>query len=404
MRSIKEMFLDPIMSVKSALEKLSPANRITPEMVALRNTSEIDLLFQLWNANGEDLSMFTKGFLSIVGEQSLRRSLEDALAAYGKAQDISKATQKNAYFVKTAHFQLTVLLERERSGKIKGLFIRPPLYKVESLDECLALMQEIVPSVSFLIRKNGEDFFAKDADKALAIGPAYKLFVMKELARRVANGELKWNQKVRLEKELESHPVGNLYAKTRGGLVTLQTVAQHMCATSDNSAADVIIKLLGANSLETCVDRTPFLTSRQFYQLKADHKLAESYRTADEAKRRKILNKIIDRPLPAIEDVADPYLPGVEWYASANELCDTIQDVAKEKAMQLNHGIAEKTDWSRIAFKAGSEIGVLNFTYDLKGLNGSHWQVAVTWNAPDILPEGKILGLTNALLQELKRL
>lgn len=265
-------------------------------------------------------------------------------------------------------------------------------------------MQEIVPSVSFLIRKNGEDFFAKDADKSLAIGHAYKLFVMKELAHRVASGGLKWNQKVRLEKELESHPVSTLYAKTRGGLVTLQTVAQHMIAASDNSAADVLIKLLGANSLETCEDRTPFLTSQQFYKLKADRKLADSYRTADTAKRRKILDKVQNRPLPAIEDVADPYLPGVEWYANATELCDTIQGVASEKTMQLNPGIAEKTDWSRIAFKAGSEVGVLNFTYDLKGLNGSHWQVAMTWNAPDILPEGKILGLTNALLQELKRL
>lgn len=137
MRSIKEMFLDPIMSVKTALEKLSPANRITPEMLALRKTSELDLLFQLWNANGEDLSMFTKGFLSIVGEQSLRRSLEDAFATYGKALEISKATQKNAYFVTTTQFQLTVLLERERAGKIKGLFIRPPLYKVESLMSAL---------------------------------------------------------------------------------------------------------------------------------------------------------------------------------------------------------------------------------------------------------------------------
>ncbi|MGH0002096.1 serine hydrolase [Pseudovibrio ascidiaceicola] len=404
MRTLKEMFLDPILSIKDALENLSPAKRITPEMIALRNTSDMDLLFQLWNGNGEDLSMFTAGFLSLVGEQGLKRSLEDALAAYGAAQEISKETQKNAFLVKTTHFKIVVLLERERSGKIKGLFIRPALYQVENLDECLSLMQEIAGTSSLLIRKDGVEIFSKNADQPLAIGPAYKLFVMQELVRRVKSGELKWNQKVRLEKDLESHPVSNLYAKMSGGLVTLQVLAQHMMAASDNSAADVVLNLIGTKALETREERTPFLTSRQFYQLKADRALADKYGQVDVAKRRKILEKIEERPLPAIEDVADPYLTGVEWYASAEELCDVIAEIADDKAMQFNPGLAEKTDWQRIAFKAGSEIGVLNFTYDLKGLNGTHWQVALTWNHDDILPEGKLLGLTNALLQELKKL
>ncbi|WP_108818798.1 serine hydrolase [Pseudovibrio sp. Alg231-02] len=404
MRTLKEMFLDPILSLKDALENLSPAKRITPEMIALRNTSDMDLLFLLWNGNGDDLSMFSTGFLSLVGEQGLRRSLEDALAAYGAAQEISKKTQKNAFLVKTTHFKIVVLLERERSGKIKGLFIKPALYQVENLDECLSLMQEIVGTSSLLIRKDGVEFFSKNADQPLAIGPAYKLFVMQELVRRVKSGELKWNQKVRLEKDLESHPVSSLYAKMSGGLVTLQVVAQHMMAASDNSAADVVLNLIGTKPLETREERTPFLTSRQFYQLKADRDLAEKYGQAGVAKRRKILEKIEERSLPVIEDVADPYLSGVEWYASAEELCDVIGEIADDKAMQFNPGLAEKTDWQRIAFKAGSEIGVLNFTYDLKGLNGTHWQVAVTWNHEDILPEGKLLGLTNALLQELKKL
>lgn len=404
MRTLKEMFLDPILSLKDALENLSPAKRITPEMIALRNTSDMDLLFLLWNGNGDDLSMFSTGFLSLVGEQGLRRSLEDALAAYGAAQEISKETQKNAYLVKTTHFKIVVLLERERSGKIKGLFIKPALYQVENLDECLSLMQEIVGTSSLLIRKDGVEFFSKNADQPLAIGPAYKLFVMQELVRRVKSGELKWNQKVRLEKDLESHPVSSLYAKMSGGLVTLQVVAQHMMAASDNSATDVVLNLIGTKPLETREERTPFLTSRQFYQLKADRDLAEKYGQAGVAKRRKILEKIEERSLPAIEEVADPYLSGVEWYASAEELCDVIGEIADDKAMQFNPGLAEKTDWQRIAFKAGSEIGVLNFTYDLKGLNGTHWQVAVTWNHEDILPEGKLLGLTNALLQELKKL
>ncbi len=404
MRTIKEMILDPLMTVKNALEKLSPLQNLSPEMIAIKNTSDEDLLFMLWKSHGDDISMFTETFIKLVGEPGLRQSLKEAREAFGLAQEISKKTQKNTYQLKTTHYQLTILLERDRTGKIKGLFIKPALYMVSDLDECFSLMKEIGSSASLLVRKDGQDFFSYNAGKALAIGPAYKLFVMKELMKRIKAGELKWNQKVRLEKHLQSYPSSALYDKMSGGLVTLQVVTQYMMAASDNSAADVVLKLLGTQALEACDQRTPFLTSRQFYQLKADRILAENYGNADMAKRRKILEKLEGRPLPPLEDVADPYLTGVEWYASAEELCDLIEAVAEDKAMRFNPGLAEKADWQRIAFKAGSEIGVLNFTYDLKSLTGVHWQIALTWNDNDSLPEGKILGLTNALLRELKAL
>ncbi len=299
---------------------------------------------------------------------------------------------------------MTVLLERERSGKINSLLIKSALYLVKSLDECLSQMQEVAASSSLLIRKDGAEFFSKDAETPLAIGPAFKVFVMQELVRRVNSGELKWHQKVKLEKDLQSHPASSLYAKMGGGKVKLDVIAQHMMAASDNSAADVVLNLIGTKSLETCEERTPFLTSRQFYQLKADQKLAERYGRADTAKRRRILERIQSQPLPALEDVTDLCLAGVEWYASAQELCDVMGEIADEKAMTLNPGLAEKTDWQRIAFKAGGEVGVLNFTYDVKGLGGTHWQIALTWNDDNPLPEGKLIGLTNKLLQELKNL
>ncbi|GHB40516.1 hypothetical protein GCM10007094_32340 [Pseudovibrio japonicus] len=404
MRIFKQMVLDPILSVKDTLENFSSGKRVTPDMEALRNTSDTDLLFQVWNGKGEDLSMFTQRYIALIGEQALRQSLKDALEAYGSAQEISEETQKNALFLKTAQFEMTVLLERERSGKITSLLIKPALYLVESLDECLSQMQEVAASSSLLIRRDGAEFFSKDAETPLAIGPAFKVFVMQELVRRVNSGALKWNQKVKLDKELQSHPASSLYAKMSGGTVKLDVVAQHMMAASDNSAADVVLNLIGAESLETCEERTPFLTSRQFYQLKADPKLAEGYGRAGTAKRRRILEKLQNRPLPALEDVTDPCLAGVEWYASGQELCDVIGEIADEKAMALNPGLAEKADWQRIAFKAGGEVGVLNFTYDLKGLNGTHWQIALTWNDENPLPEGTLIGLTNKLLQELKSL
>ncbi len=94
MRIFKQMVLDPILSVKDTLENFSSGKRITPDMEALRTTSDTDLLFQVWNGKGEDLSMFTRGYIALIGEQALRQSLKDALEAYGSAQEISKETQK----------------------------------------------------------------------------------------------------------------------------------------------------------------------------------------------------------------------------------------------------------------------------------------------------------------------
>jgi hypothetical protein len=66
--------------------------------------------------------------------------------------------------------------------------------------------------------------------------------------------------------------------------------------------------------------------------------------------------------------------------------------------MQINPGVAAKKDWQQIAYKGGSEPGVLNFTTALTAKNGRHYCVAATWNSEGFLDENKFAMLYAGVL------
>ena len=47
------------------------------------------------------------------------------------------------------------------------------------------------------------------------------------------------------------------------------------------------------------------------------------------------------------------------------------------------YGVARPQDWQTIAFKGGSEPGVLNLTTHLKDAAGRTYCVVATWNNPE---------------------
>jgi hypothetical protein len=54
--------------------------------------------------------------------------------------------------------------------------------------------------------------------------------------------------------------------------------------------------------------------------------------------------------------------------------------------MGINPGAVKKSDWDAVAYKGGSEPGVLNMTAWLRKGSRSHC-VSATWNAPQKLDE-----------------
>ncbi|MDD7910892.1 serine hydrolase [Pseudovibrio exalbescens] len=403
MRLLQEM-VQGLKNIQAGLQKLSPAKRLTPEAMALRAMTPEDLIFRIWAAEPEDLSMFSSGFLQVVAPDALKASLQQARSVYGPAVEVARDHKGPGYLVTTQDFVLPVLLDRARAGHASGFFIKSPRSRLTNIQDILQAMRELAPRHSHLLIKDGHVEAQYNAQVRLAIGSSFKMWVLEALRAKLKAGNLKATQKLRLSEEFASLPGGLVSGKNIGGLQSVKAVTQQMIANSDNSAADLIINLVGARTLDGADGRTPFLTTRQFFQLKADPALADRYAAASTDERLAILAELADRPLPGPDAAALPYKEGLQWYASAEELCEIIEKVGDDPAMKIFLGAAEKADWHHVAYKGGSEIGVLNFTYQLETKGGTKYRLSATWNDPSApINEPKALALMASLLEGFKK-
>src|SRR5207248_3224858 len=172
--------------------------------------------------------------------------------------------------------------------------------------------------------------------RELAIGSAFKLYILGELMREVNAHQRKLGDVVALDETVLSLPSGTLQTWPRGSPVTLHTLAAFMISISDNTAADHLLKILGRERVEGMLAETkhakpeldaPFLSTLEMFKLKGEptHKAADLYLTLDVNGRRKFLNEQIAgvkredaKPYP---DGKPAYIDRIEWFASAGDLC-----------------------------------------------------------------------------------
>jgi hypothetical protein len=114
-----------------------------------------------------------------------------------------------------------------------------------------------------------------------------------------------------------------------------------------------------------------------------------------------VFDDIAEAPLPAA--VTEPHLQSVEWYIPLTTLCAMMDEVGGIDVMHINPGVAQPGDWDKVAFKGGSEIGVLNLTTRAIGKDGSDYCVAATWNDDAALNEAALGSAYSALLSALSR-
>lgn len=115
-----------------------------------------------------------------------------------------------------------------------------------------------------------------------------------------------------------------------------------MISQSDNTATDVLIRLVGRESVEAIAPgNRPFLTTREAFVLKAAQNtdLLERYCSGIELERRQLVAKLAQRPFPsATEFSSNPIAPGVEWFFTNRELCDLMSQVVDLPLMSVNSG------------------------------------------------------------------
>lgn len=270
--------------------------------------------------------------------------------------------------------------------------------------EIEARLAAAAPDAAMLVSAvDGEPLVAVNADEAGPIGSAFKLYVLGAVVDAISAGEVSWDDELLIAENLRSLPSGELQDRPAGSTTTVEEAATLMISISDNTAADLLIDLIGVDAVEQnmatmgaspeSIDRTlPFLTTRQLFTLKwtQDDETLEEYAEADTATRRTIL-AALPAELPEVTAV-DPAIPvfphEIEWFSSPVELGAALTWLVERTAedglaplaavLGTNPGIElDPQVWSSFAFKGGSEPGVISLSWFLTRADGRQFVASV---------------------------
>ncbi|MFY9866616.1 MAG: serine hydrolase [Trebonia sp.] len=259
-------------------------------------------------------------------------------------------------------------------------------------------IQQAAPQTRLLVaRVSGggacQTVHAVDATTPAPLGSAFKLYVLDALARAIAAGTVSWDQRLTLTSQLTSLPSGELATEPAGTQVTVLQAAQDMISSSDNTAADLLITLVGRTAVESAAAGTgmadpaldtPFLTTRELFVLKLDDwpALASRYLALSAVGRQAMLTGTVDRvPLSALTVAAEKAwtqprdIGTLEWFASPADICRVYASLAAlsrqpglapvASILAINNGALslDPAHWSSVWFKGGSEPGVATLNY-----------------------------------------
>ena len=291
------------------------------------------------------------------------------------------------------------------NGLVGSLSFLPPRARSRCVDRAMGFFTRLEAQVSLLATEDGRERLALSPDTPLSVGSAFKLAVIDGLAAEVSTGRRRWEDVITLEAQDRSLPSGILQDWPPGAPLTLYTLAALMISLSDNTATDTLLRLLGSEGLEGRFPRnTPFLTCREFLILRSSDNLdlRDRYLAGNEAERREVIADAGTRCLPQAESVMDQLMiPELGWHFTVRELSELIGKVADLPALSIHSGPAAPGDWQSVAFKGGSEPGLLNLTMRAQAGDGRIFTLAVTVNAAAPLENEEIIFAFQTLLSAL---
>lgn len=309
---------------------------------------------------------------------------------------------------------LSIATEAEAPHKITGFLFRPLPRRAkegetwDAIDESLEAIASDVAIGAYRVRESGslQPIHMLNERTPLATGSAFKLWVLAALADEVKAGRLKFDDTLAVREDWKSLPGGTMQNEPAGTEHSLAHYANQMISISDNTATDHLIHVVGRENVEEAMARwcgepernIPFLTTRDLFALKlsTDMSLAERYVAGDADERRAILEHETPEVQPNLALaslwLAPRMIDTLEWFASAEELCATIADLAALGssdesmepvlgAMSINPGVPlDREVWPGFAYKGGSEPGVMNMTYWLLREDGERFALSVFAN------------------------
>lgn len=316
--------------------------------------------------------------------------------------------------------EVLVNLSTDPDGRINGLLLQPA--EPPELDNPPATIEEAferlrdhgtTTAVAARIEQGADQpecvtIAGADPDQPAPIGSAFKLYVLGAVADAVEFGDLGWTDTLILSDADISLPSGTLQNEPVGTEVTVREAAGAMISISDNTATDLLIRAVGREAVEAGQAgwghhdpalNVPFLTTRELFVLKtADAGTQDAYIAGDVATRRQILEQLASVDLLTIDlgaFMADPVRPDeLEWFATPLDLCRVLARLleASERPglapladiLTGNPGVpATAGRWDQIAFKGGSEPGLITMAWAVTDDAGHRYALTGSVVNPD---------------------
>lgn len=345
-------------------------------------TPEADAVRTVLTADPVPADIFAPAFLAQVPVSQIVPIRQQVTGSLGVFQRIDgSGGQYTAYYTRGT---VKVLIHLDAQGKIDSLLLRDPIVLGGSLDDAVKGFAGLPGITSYVVLKNGREIASYHADRALGAGSTFKLAVLNALRKQIEAGKHRWNEVVALRPAWKSLPSGVLQNWPDNAPVTIATLATEMISISDNTGADSLIHIVGRNAIQPYGGtNVPFLTTREMFTIKSrkNAELRARYRIGDAGQRAAVLAELDKQPLPdATELDTDPLLSDIEWHFTNRQLCELMQGVADLPLMTVNPGIANPSQWKRVAYKGGSDWGVISMTTWLEAKNGTHYCVSASWN------------------------
>ncbi|MGZ6892325.1 MAG: serine hydrolase, partial [Oryzihumus sp.] len=233
----------------------------------------------------------------------------------------------------------------------------------------------------------------------------FKLYVLDALGNAVAAGRVGWDQPLTVTAQLKSLPSGVLQNEPDGTRIPVLDAAAKMISLSDNTAADMLIELVGRTAVEAALTATgmanpslnrPFLTTRETFILMTEQwpALAKRYLAANEAGRRALLADTVDRlPLPDAAAASAlstrGAIAGLGPAASAGDICRAYASLATlarrpglspiGEVLSLDDGDLDldPAQWKTTWYKGGAGGGALTQAYLATTRTGHSYVVTV---------------------------
>ncbi len=364
-------------------------------------------LTRLFSAPAPSPEWFSTDFLNQVSPAQLAPILAAASSGLGTFQSVVAGPQ-GTFTVNFAQGTLPIKLASvDAQGRFTGLLLDAgvPTQK-PNLAEAVAAFGKLAGQNSVVVIENGKTVGSLSPDRKLAVGSAFKLGILAELLAQMKSGQHQWSEVTTLQPGDKALPSGFLQTWPDSAPLTLQTLATLMISQSDNTATNVLLRLVGRGGVGQRLGLGAVPSTRDLFALKnpANKALLDAYLKGNDAQKQAVLEQAAAAPLPPVGLFAgDPVIaPQLEWFVPVTTLCNLMNEVAALPLMQVNPGVADPSLFKTVSFKGGSEGGVLNFTTQVTTQDGRTVCLSATTNDAKSIDPNAFAGAYSRLLQAVR--